>query len=152
MWESLQDFMQSNPWVGWAGVGVLLAAAELISMDFVLLMLAFGAFGGAAGAALGAPLVLSLLVSIVISVGLLGVLRPNLVARFHGGPELITGHAALVGGTAVVVDEVSDMAGTVRLSGEIWTARAFDPHERIEPGTKVRVFEIDGATAVVHPD
>ena len=152
MWESLQQFMQDNPWVGWAGAGVILAAAELISMDFVLVMLALGAFGGAVGAAIGAPFVLSLLVAIVISVGLLGVLRPNLVARMHGGPELLTGHAALVGGAAVVVDEVTDMAGTVRLSGEIWTARAYDPHERIEPGTKVRVFEIDGATAVVHPD
>lgn len=152
MWESFGDFMQSNGWVGWTAAGVLLAAAELISMDFVLLMLALGAFGGAVGAVAGAPFAISLVVSIVISVGLLGVLRPNLVARFHGGPELVTGHAALVGTTALVVDEVTDMAGTVRLSGEIWTARAYDPNERIEPGTKVRVFAIDGATAMVHPD
>lgn len=152
MWESLQEFLQDNAWVGWAGAGLLLAAAELISMDFVLLMLAMGAFGGAVGAVLGAPFLVSVLVSVVISVGLLGLLRPNLLARVHGGPELRTGHAALIGGTAVVVDEVSEMAGTVRLSGEIWTARAYDPQERIEPGTKVRVFEIDGATAVVHPD
>lgn len=152
MWEAFGEFLQDNAWIGWAGVGVLLAAAELISMDFILVMVALGAFGGAAGAALGAPFLVSFLISVVVSVGLLGVLRPNLVARFHGGPELVTGHAALIGGTAVVVDEVTDLAGTVRLSGEIWTARAYDPHERIEPGTKVRVFEIDGATAVVHPD
>jgi membrane protein implicated in regulation of membrane protease activity len=78
--------------------------------------------------------------------------RPNVVKRLHAGPELVSGHTALVGETAVVTDEVTDTSGLVRLSGETWTARAFDPSDRIEPGTRVRVFEIKGATAIVHPD
>jgi membrane protein implicated in regulation of membrane protease activity len=52
----------------------------------------------------------------------------------------------------VVTDEVTDTAGLIRLSGETWTARSYDPSDRIEPGTRVRVFEIKGATAIVHPD
>ena len=33
--------------------------------------------------------------------------------------------------------------------GEIWSARTLDEGARYEPGEKVSVFEIDGATAVV---
>ena len=33
--------------------------------------------------------------------------------------------------------------------GEIWSARTLDEEARFEPGEKVSVFEIDGATAVV---
>ena len=39
--------------------------------------------------------------------------------------------------------------GCVKLDGEIWTARAYDDDEVIEPGTRVHVLEIRGATALV---
>jgi membrane protein implicated in regulation of membrane protease activity len=38
----------------------------------------------------------------------------------------------------------------VRIAGEVWTARPYDDDAVIEPGAKVDVFEIRGATAVVH--
>lgn len=152
MWEDLGNFFAENGWIGWFGVAVLLGIAELLSLDLVLLMLGLGAAGGGIAALLGAPFWLSLLVAVVVSVGTLALVRPPMVTRLHRGPELLTGHAALVGATAVVIDEVTDMSGRVRLSGEVWTARSYDPAEIIEPGRKVRVFDIDGATAVVHPD
>ena len=37
----------------------------------------------------------------------------------------------------------------MKLDGEIWTARAYDDDEVIEPGTRVQVLEIRGATALV---
>jgi membrane protein implicated in regulation of membrane protease activity len=37
----------------------------------------------------------------------------------------------------------------VKLDGEIWTARAYDDDEVIEPGKRVQVLEIRGATALV---
>jgi len=152
MWGDLGDFFSNNAWVAWFGLAVLLGVAEMMSLDLVLLMLAVGATGGGLAALVGAPFWLSLLVAVVVSAGTLTLVRPAMVARLHRGHELVTGHAALVGKSAVVVDEVTDTDGRVRLSGELWTARAFDPSERIAPGTKVHVFEIDGATAVVHPD
>jgi membrane protein implicated in regulation of membrane protease activity len=39
--------------------------------------------------------------------------------------------------------------GRVRLDGEIWTARAYDEDKVIEPGARVHVMEIRGATALV---
>jgi len=37
----------------------------------------------------------------------------------------------------------------VKLSGEIWSARAYDGQSEYEIGSTVRVVEISGATALV---
>ena len=52
---------------------------------------------------------------------------------------------------AGVVERIANHEGVgcVRLDGEIWTARAYDDDEVIEPGTRVSVMEIRGATALV---
>jgi membrane protein implicated in regulation of membrane protease activity len=39
--------------------------------------------------------------------------------------------------------------GSVRIDGEMWTARAYDEDEIIEAGKRVHVIEIRGATALV---
>jgi membrane protein implicated in regulation of membrane protease activity len=39
--------------------------------------------------------------------------------------------------------------GTVRIGGEVWTARAYGEDEVIEAGEVVDVIEIRGATALV---
>jgi membrane protein implicated in regulation of membrane protease activity len=147
MWDWLAD----NAWAGWFGAAALCAVAELLSMDFVLLMLAVGLAAGGAADLLGAPGALQVLVAVVVAMGTLVFVRPNVVRRLHGGPELTTGHAALVGRTAVVTEKVTAHSGLVKLAGEIWTARPFDESLVIPEGATVDVFEISGATAVVYP-
>jgi membrane protein implicated in regulation of membrane protease activity len=73
------------------------------------------------------------------------------VARRHlrTPSRLRTGAAALVGEAAVVLARIDLGGGSVRLRGEVWSARAFDAERVLEPGTEVQVVEIDGATAVV---
>ena len=146
------DWLGENSWVAWAGLGILLAVAELMSLDLVLLMLAVGAFGAAVVSVFAVPLAVEIAVAIAVSAAMLALVRPNLVRRFHGGAELTTGHAALVGKTAVVLEPVSEHDGRVRLSGETWSARSYDPEVTIPTGSKVSVFAIEGATAVVYPD
>ena len=51
----------------------------------------------------------------------------------------------------VVVEEITAQSGLVKLAGEVWTARPFDTSSTIPVGARVDVFEINGATAVVHP-
>jgi membrane protein implicated in regulation of membrane protease activity len=48
-----------------------------------------------------------------------------------------------------VLDRVDHGSGTVKLEGEVWTARPYDDDEVIEPGRRVHVLEIRGATALV---
>ncbi|HET7327153.1 MAG TPA: NfeD family protein [Nocardioidaceae bacterium] len=145
------DWLAENSWVAWTGGAVLLAIAELLSMDFVLLMLAGGALGGAVTAALGAESPVQIVVAVAVALASLLFVRPSVVRRLHSGPELTTGHAALVGRQAVVLEEVTAVAGLVKLAGEVWTARPFDDSMIIPVGVSVDVFEIDGATAVVYP-
>ncbi len=146
------DWLSDNAWVVWAGLGVVLAVAELVSLDLVLLMFAVGAFSAAAVSLVGVPLAAEVAVAAAVSAGMLALVRPNIVQRLHSGPELTTGHDALVGKVGVVVEPVSELDGRVRLGGEIWTARSYDPQTTIEPGARVSVFAIEGATAVVYPD
>jgi membrane protein implicated in regulation of membrane protease activity len=147
MWDWLGD----NAWAGWFGAAALLAVTELLSMDFVLLMVALGLAGGGVADLLGAPLALQVLVAVIVAMGTLVFVRPSVVRRLHHGPELTTGHAALVGRSAVVTSEITAHGGMVKLAGEIWTARPFDDSMVIPEGSTVDVFEIKGATAVVYP-
>ena len=79
-------------------------------------------------------------------------IRPLLVRKIHHGTELKTGSAHVIGRTGTVVKEIHpDGGGSIRLNGELWTARPYDEVSTIEPGTRVEVMSIDGATAVVYP-
>ena len=62
---------------------------------------------------------------------------------------LRTGTAALVGGKALVLQRVDRDGGQVKLAGEVWSARAYDEDDTYEPGARVEVMKIDGATALV---
>ena len=61
-----------------------------------------------------------------------------------------TGTAALVGSAGLVIERVDSRDGRVKLGGEVWSARTYNPHDVLEPGTPVEVARIDGATAVVY--
>jgi membrane protein implicated in regulation of membrane protease activity len=146
------DWLSEHAWAGWLGLATLLAAAELVSLDLILIMLAVGALAGMVSAALGASVVLQVLIASGASVAMLAVVRPSLVARLHSGPELRLGHGKLVGQQGTVTSRITGLqTGQVKLAGEIWTAAPYDEHDTIEPGAVVEVFEIRGATAYVHP-
>ncbi|MDU0294913.1 NfeD family protein [Saccharothrix longispora] len=132
----------------WLILGVVLVAAEILSGDFVLVMLGLAAFGAAGSAALGADVVVSAIVFGVVSLGLVAGARPAIRRRLELGQGHRSGVEALVGGTAVVVSTVDGHGGRVRIGGEVWSARSLD-REVIEPGAEVTVVEISGATAVV---
>ena len=51
---------------------------------------------------------------------------------------------------AGVVERVDAHGGRVKIGGEIWSARALDGDQVLEPGTNVQVAEIQGATALVY--
>ena len=140
-----------DAWVIWVIAACAFAAGEIATTSFFLGPFAVGAAVAAVLAALGVGWVLSAIVFLAVSVLVLLTLRP--VARRHlrSGPTLKTGTAALVGRTAIVLERVSndEAVGCVRLDGEVWTARAYDDDRIIDPGEKVHVIEIRGATAMV---
>jgi membrane protein implicated in regulation of membrane protease activity len=145
------DWLKDHTWQAWLALAIALGAAELFSLDLLLLMLAVGAMVGVVLDLSGVAIPFQILAAVATSVGMLALVRPNIVKRLHSGPELTLGHAALVGKKAIVVEQVSAEGGQVRISGELWTARPYDESVVIEPGAPVDVFEIRGATAFVHP-
>jgi membrane protein implicated in regulation of membrane protease activity len=49
-----------------------------------------------------------------------------------------------------VTQRVDDLSGQVKIGGELWSARAFMEGEIMEPGARVEVAKIEGATALVY--
>ncbi len=143
------DWIRDHAAAAWIGVAVVLAIVEMMSLDLVLLMFALGALAAAVTAGLGAPLWAAILVFAAVAMGLLFFVRPPMVARLHAGPTLATGHEALVGRSAVVAEPVDKHGGRIKLSGEVWAARADSSDASFDTGTEVLVTRIDGATAVV---
>jgi membrane protein implicated in regulation of membrane protease activity len=144
--------MSMTPALIWLVVAIVLMAAEVLSGDFVLVMLGLGALAGAGSAAITGNAVIDVLVFALASAGLLWVARPALKRRFLHGPVHRTGIEALIGANAIVLSTVDGHNGRIKIGGDVWSARSFVDGEEIEPGTKVTVVEISGATAVVSPE
>ncbi len=136
-------------WMFWILLAVILAAGEVMTLSFFLAPFAVGALLGAGADLAGAGAVASVLVFLVSSGLLFGLVRPLARRHLSTPAQLRTGTAALVGKTATVVDAIGLHSGSVKLEGEVWTARPYDPEEVIEVGRHVHVIEIQGATALV---
>ena len=48
-----------------------------------------------------------------------------------------------------MIQRVDRNGGQVKIGGEVWTARSYDEDDAFEPGARVEVMKIDGATALV---
>ena len=144
------DWLREHMWESWLALAVVLGALELVSLDLFLAMLAGGAVIGAVTALLGGPIALQIVLALITAVGLLGVIRPNVVRRLHTGPDLKIGAEALIGKRATVLRELAHgTPGRVKIGGEEWTAEPYDEDDRIETGELVDVVQIKGATAYV---
>ncbi len=138
-------------WVIWMIVAVGFALGELATPGmFFLGPVALAAIPAAVVALVGGPAWLQVLVFILGSLGSLAVLRPIARAHLHMPALTRTGTAALVGARAVVLERVDADGGRVRLGGEEWSARAYMEEQVMEPGTRVEVAQIQGATALVY--
>lgn len=136
-------------WVMWMIAAALLAAGEAATLGFILGPIALAALLAGIVALAGVAIELQFVVFILGSVGSLAIVRPIARRHLRTPPQIRTGTAALVGRKAVVLERVDADGGSVKLGGEVWSARAFDDDYAYEPGTRVEVLEIEGATALV---
>lgn len=143
-----------DPWVIWLIAAVVLAVGEIATTSFFLGPFSIGAFGAAAVELAGGGSIAAWIVFVVGTAAAFAIVRP--VARRHlrQPPSVRTGTAALIGSSAQVVERISndDNEGAIRLQGEVWTARSFEDEHVFEPGQRVAVVEIRGATALVTED
>jgi membrane protein implicated in regulation of membrane protease activity len=138
-------------WLIWVLVTVGLTVGEVLTPGlFFLGPIAVAALASAVVAAIGGGWLAQLIVFVLGSGASLALLRPIARAHLRMPHAIRTGTAALEGAPAVVVERVDAAGGRVKIGGEIWSARSYDETQVLEPGTRVEVMKIEGATALVY--
>ena len=140
-------------WVAWLVLILIFVIIEMLSLDFIFLMIAVGSVGGLISGFLGVPWWGQFLIAAALSVLLIFTIRaPLLHLLKRGGDPAKSNVAALIGMSARVVSTVTPTGGQVKLAvGETWTSRVASGTRELAPGEEVVVISIDGATAVVAP-
>lgn len=136
-------------WVWWMIAAGVLAIGEIFTLSFFLGPVSVAAVAAAIVALVGLGLGIQWVVFIAVSLASLAVLRPIAQRHLKTPAKIRTGTAALVGSRAIVLERVDSNGGQVKIGGEIWSARCYDEDEVLEPGARVDVMEIEGATALV---
>jgi membrane protein implicated in regulation of membrane protease activity len=136
-------------WVAWFVLAAVLGAGELLTLTFFLGPIAVAAAAAAIVALAGGGFAVQAIVFLAGSLLSLLLLRPIARGHLRTPSALRTGTAALPGSKAVVLERVDDLGGRVKIGGEVWTARAFFEGQVYEPGARVEVAKIEGATALV---
>jgi len=137
-------------WV-WLGVALVLGIIELMSTTFILLWVAIAAVATGILSIPAHSFAAQLIVFVVLSVILLMVTRP-LVKRWRqtGITTYRSNVQALEGDEGVVMTRVTaDVAGMVRIDGQVWSARAANMADIYERGERVRVLTAKSAFLTV---
>jgi membrane protein implicated in regulation of membrane protease activity len=149
---NLTDWLGDNAWALWLSLAFLLAVAEILSLDLVLIMLAVGALAGGVVALIAPDLWwLQIAVAAGVSIATLALLRPTLLAKVRSLPGYRSSTDKMVGASGVAVSAITRDGGEIKVDGQSWSARPLQPGQVIESGTEIEVYEVDGAIAVVYP-
>jgi membrane protein implicated in regulation of membrane protease activity len=140
-----------HSWIVWLIVAAVLGVAELLTTTLAFGLLAIAAVAAAVVGAFHLGFALQLAAFAVTAGAGLGFVRPIAIKHIKQPPALRTGVAALVGRSAIVLEEVTEHSGRVRIDGEEWSSRPYDETLIIPVGTKVDVMQIKGATVLVYP-
>src|ERR1700691_5210350 len=138
-------------WIVWLIVAAVLGVAELLTTTLAFGLIAIAAVVAAVVGAVDLGLPIQLAAFIVAAGAGLGIVRPIAVRHIKQPPPLRTGTAALVGRSAIVLEEVTEHGGRIRIGGEERSSRPYDESLVIPVGAKVDVMQIEGATALVYP-
>ena len=130
-------------------VAAALAGGEMLTLGLFLGPLSLAAVLAALVALGGGSVELQAAAFVAGSVAALAIVRPIARRHMRTPAHIRTGAAALIGQRAIVLEKVDADGGLVKIGGEVWTARAYDEDHVIEPGARVEVLKIEGATALV---
>lgn len=139
-------------WIVWLIVAAVLGVAELVTITFAFGIIAVAAVVAAVVGAFHLDLGVQLAAFVAAAGAGLVFIRPVAIRHLKQPPQLRTGAAALVGRSAIVLEEVNEHHGRVRIDGEEWTSRPYLDETLVIPvGARVDVMQIKGATALVYP-
>lgn len=148
--QATPEWFAHHVWAMWLLVGLVLGAAEMITLDFTLLMLATGAVAGGITAAVAPHAYWAqALVAALVAVFSLMVVRPTILRRVREAPGYRNSLEKLVGSQAITSAPIGSSEGMLTINGETWSARTVDDDTWIPAGALVDVYEVDGTHLVV---
>lgn len=138
------------PIICWLLLAAIFIVIELVTLGLTTIWFAGGAFVAAIAGACGANLVIQVILFLVVSILLLVLTRPIAVKHLDTKIEK-TNSEALIGKTAVVIQEINNVnaTGQAKINGMEWMARAKNEDEVIPVGTNVTIVEISGVKLIV---
>ena len=133
----------------WLIAAIVLALAELASVQLVSIWFALGAVVAMLASLLRISFYAQLVVFVVVSAAALAVTRP-LVKRTLDVKKTRTNLDRAVGQTGIVETTVDNRleTGRILVDGMSWSARS-ESGEPIEPGTTVEVVRMEGVKLIV---
>jgi membrane protein implicated in regulation of membrane protease activity len=131
-------------WQLWIVAALVFGGLEMKLSGFVTLWFAVGALVSALAAAVGLGINLQLVLFTVVSVALFSASRTIFKRAFmRSASTMKVGVEAMVGQEAVVTEALADPhGGTVRINGELWTARSLAGP--VAAGERVTVEQVEG--------
>lgn len=136
--------MDFSAWQLWIAVAIIAGAVEIALPGFVVLWFSVGALVASLVAALGLGINAQLAFFTLTSVALFAASRTLFKKAFmRNADNLKTGVEAMVGQEAVVTEAlVEGHGGTVRINGELWSARPLGGP--VPEGERVIVEQVEG--------
>lgn len=147
---ALSDIASSMPIV-WGAAAVLFLAVEAATVGLASIWFAIGSVCALIAALLNAPVWLQILWFAFISALTLLLTRP-LARKYINNRSEATNADRVIGSSCRVTERIDNISGTgaVSADGKTWTARTADGTV-VEPGTVVRVLDIQGVKLIVGP-
>lgn len=137
----------------WLGVVVMAIVAEAATTDLIAIWFMPAALVSLILAVAHIPLWIQVFVFIALVVAFLALSKTFLQKYLKKRPNEITNADALIGQTAIVTENLDNLAqsGAVRVNGLEWSARSFDDGIKAEKGTLVVIREINGVKLICEP-
>ena len=134
----------------WLVALIVFLVIEAATLGLATIWFAGGALVALIAAMCGAGIVIQIVLFLVVSLVLLFFTRPFAV-RFLNKDTLKTNVDRVVGMEGVVTEEISNLAGTgkVSLGGNTWTARTESEGGIIPKETVVEVLRVEGVKLIV---
>ena len=138
--------------VFWIAAMIFFIIVEAVTVGLASIWFAIGSVAALICALAGGPVWLQVVWFVAVSALTLFLTRP-LVKKYVAGRAVPTNADRNIGRTAVVTEEINNLAatGTVKVDGLDWTARSTDDNVTIPKDTVVIIKEIRGVKLLVEP-
>ena len=138
-------------WIYWLIAAGVFFIIEIITVGFLIFLLAIGALLAMATSFFTSSIVIQTAVFVISSAILIPLTKP-FVDRFTKKDSTPTHSYSLIGKKGIVTTEINSINGTglVKVNGETWSAKTED-ESVILPSTEIEVISIDGVKLIVKP-